>query len=65
MRRVHQVAWILTNGPIPPGMGVLHRCDNQPCCNPSHLFIGTQADNVADMVAKGRHRNGAMARASA
>lgn len=42
---------------IPSGEGVLHRCDNPPCCRPSHLFTGTQRANVADMVAKGRHAN--------
>jgi HNH endonuclease len=52
----HRFAWTLTHGEIPSGREVLHRCDNPPCCNPSHLFLGTQADNVADMVAKGRQR---------
>lgn len=39
-----------------PGEESLHRCDNPPCCNPSHLFKGTAADNIADMMKKGRHR---------
>jgi len=53
--QAHRLAWTLANGPIPPGLKVLHRCDNPPCCNPDHLFLGTQADNVADMVAKNRN----------
>jgi hypothetical protein len=51
----HRVAWTLTNGPIPAGLCVLHRCDNPPCCNPAHLFLGTILENNADMIAKGRH----------
>ena len=54
MRYAHRVAWEVFVGEIPPGMNVLHRCDNPPCCNPDHLFLGTQKDNVHDMMAKDR-----------
>jgi hypothetical protein len=54
----HQVAWMLTNGPIPDGMLVRHRCDNPPCCNPAHLELGTYADNSADMGVRGRRLTG-------
>jgi len=50
----HRAAWILFRGPIPEGMVVCHRCDNRPCANVEHLFLGTQADNMRDMWAKAR-----------
>lgn len=55
----HRVALGIALGqPVPKGKHVLHRCDNPPCVNPDHLFIGTDKDNVADMLAKGRNRYG-------
>lgn len=51
---IHRWSWYIHNGPIPDGMWVLHHCDNPPCCNPDHLFLGTQLDNLKDMINKGR-----------
>jgi len=52
--KAHRYAWELKNGPIPRGKCVLHRCDNPPCVNEKHLFLGTKKMNTQDMIAKGR-----------
>ena len=53
-RLAHRVAWELLNGPILEGLHACHHCDNPPRCNPAHLFLGTDADNLDDMRQKGR-----------
>lgn len=56
--RASRVAWEMLVGPIPEGLVVCHKCDRPLCVNPSHLFIGTQTDNLADMRSKGRGFDG-------
>jgi hypothetical protein len=54
----HRLSWEIHHGPIPPGIDVLHECDNPACQNPKHLFLGTQRDNNQDKIQKGRQARG-------
>ena len=58
VEHAHRVAWRLTNGNIPDGKIVLHGCDTERCINPDHLYLGTHADNSADMVNRGSVHRG-------
>lgn len=55
--RVHRYSWTVHNGPIPDGIDVLHKCDIRNCVKPDCLFLGTDLDNIRDMIAKGRSVN--------
>jgi plasmid maintenance system antidote protein VapI len=56
--KANRLAWELTNGPIPDGLSVLHTCDQPACCRVEHLYLGTQQDNMRDMVTRGRSGRG-------
>ncbi len=53
----HRAAWIRSNGAIPDGLVVCHKCDNGLCVNVDHLFLGTLSENMQDCISKGRHQS--------
>lgn len=61
----HRAAWWIHYGAVPEGLNVLHKCDNPACVNPDHLFLGTQNDNIQDMIRKGRKVYGVCPRGEA
>lgn len=58
IEQAHRAAWLVAYGEIPKGLHVLHACDNPPCVNRDHLFLGTNGDNSADKISKGRQAKG-------
>jgi len=56
MNMAHRVSWKLHFGAIEKGISICHKCDNPPCVRPTHLFSGTQSDNLKDAIKKGRHK---------
>jgi hypothetical protein len=62
-KRAHRIAFEMVHGPIPPGVFILHSCDNPPCVNPAHLRMGTQRENMEDRADRGRKPTGEASRA--